>query len=271
MLLKNIDVCTWKKEDFLKINFKTYEEVNKIDQDMIPIAKNKTKNGLDWHVSIVASNIKYSGNSDDMIRNTGSVVTFIEIGKNKILICGDATDATFDYLNTHFSNQLNKLDLLQAPHHGSQTSKKFTNFKPKRVVISTQKREHTHKLPRDYIKNYYEPLIDSEDKEPTHKIQYWSEYNHTNINEFNDYWDKYNPDTNDLFISESTNRRSSERYWIKKDKEDAGDIIAFFGKKSVPREKITKLRYILHQETTIKSIVITALQEHRWYYFNGKP
>jgi beta-lactamase superfamily II metal-dependent hydrolase len=131
-------------------------------------------------ISLLASN--HSQNTEDDKsqgdRNRGSVVTLIEAFGKKILICGDATKSTEKFLLDEYGDLLANLDLMQAPHHGSNVTSSsdslVNKLKPKKAIISAGKEVYKDHLPSQVvIKKYLDQQADKQ--VPSHEVFYWVE------------------------------------------------------------------------------------------------
>lgn len=110
-------------------------------------------------VSILASNVhqtfedKYKNPINDQSneKNRGSVVTLIEVFGKKILICGDATRNTEQYLINNHQDRIKNLTISQAPHHGSDNTSSglaFVNvINPTEVLVSSGRKVKKDHLP----------------------------------------------------------------------------------------------------------------------------
>jgi beta-lactamase superfamily II metal-dependent hydrolase len=111
-------------------------------------------------VSILAAGVTYDYNGDSSnFRNRGSVVTLIEANGVKILMCGDATISTEQYLRNTNAARITNLRAVQAGHHGSintSSSQAFINLvNPQLVVASAGRQIVMHHLPsKEVIRRY---------------------------------------------------------------------------------------------------------------------
>ncbi|UXR77348.1 MULTISPECIES: DNA internalization-related competence protein ComEC/Rec2 [unclassified Staphylococcus] len=96
------------------------------------------------------------GQSEDP--NEHSIVTFVNINQNKLLLMGDATVNNEEQLMNAFA--LPKIDILKVGHHGSKTSSStaFLNvIKPTHAIVSVAKHNMYH-LPSPVIIDRYHSL-----------------------------------------------------------------------------------------------------------------
>lgn len=109
--------------------------------------------GDNWHVTILAGNVRKTDDdkSDSDGCNAASLITLLQIGAQKCLICGDATVSTEAILLSKFPAAINKLDILQVPHHGSGLTSSSAGFinatQAKEVVMSVARVETSYHLP----------------------------------------------------------------------------------------------------------------------------
>lgn len=112
--------------------------------------------------------------------NRGSLVTLIETFGKKIMICGDATRTTEKYLLATSGNAFKDLDILQAPHHGSDSTSSSDDFvaktNPRNVAVSASRKDNQHNLPQQKtLRAYFRKMRASGYPEATdHEILYWA-------------------------------------------------------------------------------------------------
>jgi len=126
------------------------------------IAAGTSGTGIKWSVTLLAANVEDpqdNGTGAGSI-NAASIVTLITYGPDTILVCGDATAATEARISADPAKKrrISKLAVLQAPHHGSDSSSseafvKTTN--PTLVVESVAARETRYRLPKRSIVDRY--------------------------------------------------------------------------------------------------------------------
>jgi beta-lactamase superfamily II metal-dependent hydrolase len=120
-------------------------------------------------VTLLAAGVDYDyrcDGSDDT--NRGSIVTLVEVYGKKILICGDATESTEYYLRWKRSDRaqtntrLQNLTILQAGHHGSDTSShhEFLNWtNAAHVVVSSGYAVMKDSLPKATIMTRHRTVL----------------------------------------------------------------------------------------------------------------
>lgn len=119
-------------------------------------------------------------NDDSTDANRGSLVTLVEAFEKKILICGDATIVTEQYLLATSKDAFKDLDILQAPHHGTRltsSSKAFVDHtNPLHVAVSSARKDQQHRLPQqETLRKYFLRMKASKRplEEKAHEILYW--------------------------------------------------------------------------------------------------
>jgi len=109
--------------------------------------------------------------------NSGSVVTLITFGDHKIIVCGDATRHTEKYLyDRYLENQLiANVTLVRVGHHGSfvtSSAQAFvTHISPQIAVVSSHKKETTHRVPSRVVLDRWKAQLEEEDDH--HLLYYW--------------------------------------------------------------------------------------------------
>ena len=89
---------------------------------------------------------------EDFTRNMGSIVTLVEFKSRQFVICGDAIGETAEFVMGKYADVAD-VELLQAPHHGSNSHDSSSlNFvqrmNPRTLVISAMKKSRSQSLPR---------------------------------------------------------------------------------------------------------------------------
>ncbi|MEU8195809.1 hypothetical protein AB0C10_18685 [Microbispora amethystogenes] len=115
----------------------------------------------DCTVTLLAAGVRYNYRNDPSdFTNRGSVITLVEVFGKKILICGDGTTSTEQYIRydrlkrATESDRVKNLAILQVGHHGSVTSshhKFVTGANAEVVVVSTGYRVEKDSLPKGKI------------------------------------------------------------------------------------------------------------------------
>jgi beta-lactamase superfamily II metal-dependent hydrolase len=104
-------------------------------------------------ISIIAAGVTqvYNVPADGDPKNTASIVTLIEAFGKKILLCGDATFNTEQYLMNTALNRLQNLTVLQIGHHASKVTSSARAFvrlvNPWAAVASAGRNIVTYHLP----------------------------------------------------------------------------------------------------------------------------
>ncbi|MBI1313832.1 hypothetical protein GC176_21270 [bacterium] len=143
-----------------------------------------------WSVQILASNVLHvDGHLSNQV-NAGSIVTRFSIGGRRALIMGDATESTEAFLVDQQKSRLKNMDLVQIPHHGSESSStaEFVGLtNPTEVVVSVGFLEHVNRLPRYTrpISNWLEKMYETDEDgnvqgrgnihDNPHPFDYWTQ------------------------------------------------------------------------------------------------
>lgn len=129
----------------------------------------------DCLISIVAAGVSYEYHDDANIdgRNRGSIVTLIEAFGKKILICGDATINTEQFLMNTTGTRLENLTVLQVGHHGSFTTSSSQTWvdhtSPQIAIASAGKRIDKYHLPSKSVLDGYETVMTSAARAAVHE------------------------------------------------------------------------------------------------------
>ena len=140
-------------------------------------------------ISIIASNVYKEGSkgvhdfldlqltSGSTPPNRGSLVILVEVFDKKILICGDATLATEEFMHLNYAPWIQNIDVLRVAHHGSETSsgQSFSEWvEPKKCIISAGRRVFLHALPKyKIVQRWLNVLPQLDTTAPTHFIGGW--------------------------------------------------------------------------------------------------
>ena len=118
----------------------------------------------DCKVSILAAGVENDYAKDHSTPpNRGSIVTLVEAFGEKLLLCGDATTSTEEFLLNTAKDRLKDLTVVQAAHHGSITTSSSPDFvdwvNPKVVVASAGIEIKKHHHPSyEVIQGYVDKL-----------------------------------------------------------------------------------------------------------------
>lgn len=133
-------------------------------------------------VTILAAGVVHSYTADaSNPKNRGSIVTLVEANGAKILMVGDATVNTEQFLlNTGAANRIGNVTIVQAGHHGSiNTSSSLAFMKkvnPETVVMSAGWQIPKDHLPSEAVVSRYLDLLETagRPKIGSHETFYWS-------------------------------------------------------------------------------------------------
>ena len=111
-------------------------EINSLEQKIIK--KHKKVQRLKQNDYLKVGDFKIlSLNSDLKKENDSSIILYIEINDKKLLLMGDASIQSEDYILSHY--KIKDIDILKCGHHGSKTSSSYSFLKevnPKIALIS---------------------------------------------------------------------------------------------------------------------------------------
>jgi len=140
-----------------------------------PIISGITSANEKWAISIIAGNVPPYNQSDADKTNSASLVTLIEFDDKKILLTGDATSSTQDYLFTAHQNSIANLELFQIPHHGSAECDSTPAFRtlvdPENLYVSVGILNDTFHLPRYSVLNNWSSCLNL--RTSSLEIDYW--------------------------------------------------------------------------------------------------
>lgn len=116
-----------------------------------------------WEIYIMAGNVKIDSSVEGQRKNTASIVTLFNIdnGGKYVLLRGDATDATDEYLVSNYKSffQDNIIDLGNIAHHGSNlhcNEPEYIEYlAPQTSILSCAKQNSMYKLPSLYVQQVY--------------------------------------------------------------------------------------------------------------------
>ncbi|MEV4749541.1 hypothetical protein AB0K21_24430 [Streptosporangium sp. NPDC049248] len=131
-------------------------------------------------ISLLSGNVNTTAHKDHSTpANRGSLVVLIEVFKKKrLLLSGDATLNTEQYVVDHHSARIGSVDLATASHHGSDNTSALaayvTAVKPKQLLVSAGKQIKMHHLPSAAVLNRYMAVMATAQKIPEHTLYYWA-------------------------------------------------------------------------------------------------
>jgi len=131
-----------------------YQKYTKEDIIGFNVIKGTTVSGKKkWSIDILAGNV-LRDKSGPLNTNAASLVTLLRIGDEKILLTGDSTVETQDFLYKTYkkSDTIKNLTIFQVPHHGSEeclSKSSFINLvNPEQLVVSVGIINDSYCLPR---------------------------------------------------------------------------------------------------------------------------
>lgn len=216
--------------------------------------------GDGWSVKILAGDVAKTARDQSDVSgcNAGSLVTLLQIGKRKCLICGDATVSTEAVLLQKFGNAIQGVEILQAPHHGSGLTSSsiafVTTTAPSEVVMSVARFETGYHLPSlDVVQKYRDIAIDLTDEE-TLVVDGW-----TICKDYKKGWDETEAYVMaDNFMKEYEVKPDSRKLYVLPD--DVIDKLLKGTKAPVCIAVMPSSGYMLYRQTIRKEVYQTGLE-----------
>ncbi|WP_436763055.1 ComEC/Rec2 family competence protein [Streptosporangium sp. V21-05] len=135
----------------------------------------------DCKISILAGGVNTASLKDNSTEaNRASIVVMVTVFGQKLLLSGDATLNTENYVVTQHEKRITGVDLATASHHGSDNTSSLQAYvdqvRPKRLVVSAGKQIDLHHLPsKAVIDRYMEVMKTSGGTNvPSHTIYFWA-------------------------------------------------------------------------------------------------
>lgn len=131
----------------------------KLNKDELVLYSGRTKKSRkDWSISIIAGNVKTTAaQASATASNVVSLITLIQLGNEKLLLMGDATEETLDFLYNNRAGKIQNVSIFQIPHHGSESTPPSANFlnlvNPQSLRVSVGLQCNGFKLPKYSILN----------------------------------------------------------------------------------------------------------------------
>ncbi|MEV4377153.1 hypothetical protein [Streptosporangium sp. NPDC049644] len=134
----------------------------------------------DCKISLLSGNVNTITHKDHSTpANRGSLVVLIEVfGKKRLLMSGDATLNTEQYVVDYHSARIEGVDLATASHHASDNTSALPAYvkkvKPKQLLVSAGKQIKMHHLPSATVLNRYMAVMATAQKIPEHTLYFWA-------------------------------------------------------------------------------------------------
>ncbi|MER5649288.1 hypothetical protein [Streptosporangium sp. NPDC002524] len=131
-------------------------------------------------ISLLSGNVNTTTHKDHSTpANRGSLVVLIELfGKKRLLMSGDATLNTEQYVVDYHSARIKGVDLATASHHASDNTSSLAAYveavRPKQLLVSAGKQIPMHHLPSEAVIDRYADVMTAAVKIPEHTIHFWS-------------------------------------------------------------------------------------------------
>ena len=128
--------------------------------------------------TILAANVTHLYTEDNSNpTNRGSVVTLVQANGQSVLICGDATFNTEQYLLNTAAPRITNMSIAQAGHHGSRltsSQQAFVNtVNPGQAVISAPKNVPLHHLPSEEVIDRYRARLTASGRAAVGEHETW--------------------------------------------------------------------------------------------------
>ncbi|GAA4198616.1 hypothetical protein GCM10022252_49390 [Streptosporangium oxazolinicum] len=131
-------------------------------------------------ISLLSGNVNTIAHKDHSTpANRGSLVVLIELfGKKKLLMSGDATLNTEQYVVDYHADRIKGVDLATASHHASDNTSSLPAYvravQPKQLLVSAGKQIRMHHLPSEAVLDRYKDVMKKAEKIPEHTLYFWS-------------------------------------------------------------------------------------------------
>lgn len=137
-----------------------------------------------WSVTVIAGGLIVKG--DDF--NAASLVTLIKMGGDKVLLTGDATPETQDFVYGKHGAAIKDVEVFQIPHHGSAECASTKTFRdhvnPKSTVVSVGLLRDGYCLPRHSIIDDWLTCSNLSVLDAPVEIDYWKMPEDVGLNEY---------------------------------------------------------------------------------------
>jgi beta-lactamase superfamily II metal-dependent hydrolase len=129
-------------------------------------------------ISLLAGGVAWNTQGDgDNGKNRGSLVTLIEVFGKKVLLCGDSTRSTEDFLMRNHAARIRRVDLAHVGHHGSNRTSSMATYvqrvEPRVAVISAGLQVFKDHLPSKAVVDRYLGSLGRGAAIPKHDLYYW--------------------------------------------------------------------------------------------------
>ncbi|MDP4147747.1 MAG: hypothetical protein Q8936_25320, partial [Bacillota bacterium] len=160
-----------------------YQEYTETKMTGFNVTKGITTVGKkNWSIDIIAGNV-LRDKAVPLNTNAASLVTLLTIGDEKILLTGDSTVETQDFLYKTYKNTdtIKNLSIFQIPHHGSEEciskSAFIKHINPEQLIISVGLINDSYCLPRYKVLNawYSASRLAAVDAKEKVIVDYWKD------------------------------------------------------------------------------------------------
>ncbi len=178
-----------------------------------------TGKGKNWSLKIIAGNVATSSRIASIKSNVVSLCTLVKFDTNKLLLTGDSTEETLDFLYDYQSDQIQNVSIFQVPHHGSAGSLPTSDFKnwvnPESLLVSVGLLVDSYNLPRFNVMEKW--LTATRLRQQPRTYDYWVD----EVEGYETYADLKNILEEDWEDYEWDQNSSGTFFWLK-DPKDAG-------------------------------------------------
>ena len=137
---KEIDYASWENSPYNKEDWQFYKKLRDTKPTDGPkrlalldgaegqywnVGHDNSSGGDGLHILAPTQELIDSANGADQDYNDCSYVLIYRTGSNRIVFGGDSHDYTWEYILDQYSDDVNNVDLLIAPHHGRDSGRSY--------------------------------------------------------------------------------------------------------------------------------------------------
>lgn len=157
---KEIDDTSWENSPYSEVDWQFYKNLRDTKPTEGPkrltlldaaegkyynIGENNIPGGDGIFILAPNKELIDSANETDDDYNDCSYVLLFQSGSNRIVFGGDSHDDTWEYILDQYSDKVNNVDLLIAPHHGRDSGRSYKfldTLKPTLTFFGNARSEH---------------------------------------------------------------------------------------------------------------------------------
>jgi hypothetical protein len=212
-----------------------------------------------WSLRIVAGNVPGATAAWADMSNSASLMVVAQIGTEKVVITGDATQQTMEYVRLNQAAQVQDAEIFQVPHHGSLTGlptmAQRNLFNPRQAVISVGLLNDTFKLPRFDVITSWQGAGRILQNQRT--VDYWKDY--TQVAGYNNHQALLNV-VNNVWAPYPTLSNNSRTFVWLQDPADAGPTRANTGFYGINYNGFFLYRQIINQDILETGIITDRVE-----------